>query len=77
MMPPDEIVAELTRNPLLEEIWEIREKHAAKFHYDLKAIFADLRERQKASGRTIIYAPARKIPSVSPVSANIAANAPS
>ncbi len=74
MMPEDEVKAKITRNPLLEEIWEIRAKHAAKFQYDLKAIFRDLRERQKASGRTIIYAPAR--PPLTPTLPLAEANSP-
>lgn len=46
---PDEII---------KELWQIREEHAAKFNYDLDAIFRDLKEQQEKSGRTVFsFAP--------------------
>ncbi|CAN5514604.1 hypothetical protein BH11PLA2_BH11PLA2_09270 [soil metagenome] len=38
----------------IEEIRRYREAHAAKFNYDLDAMFADMQERQRTSGRTIL-----------------------
>jgi hypothetical protein len=31
-----------------------RDAHAARFHYDLDAIFRDLKEQEKNSGRTFV-----------------------
>jgi hypothetical protein len=39
-------------DPIVAEVRAIREKHAAQFGYDIKAIFRSIREQQKASGRT-------------------------
>lgn len=46
---PDEVI---------KELWNIKEEHAAKFNYDLEAIFRDLKERQEKSGRVVVsFAP--------------------
>ena len=39
------------RDPIVEEIRRIREEHAARFNYDLRAIYRDLKEKEKQSGR--------------------------
>ena len=77
MIPIDEIDVAVTPNPLLEELWKIRETHAAKFQYDLAAIVRDLQNRQRDSGRTIIYAPTRTIPPALPEPLDAAATASS
>ena len=47
----DEIVAEVRR---------VRDEHAKKFNYDLDAIIADLRRRERESGRkTVVRRPRR------------------
>jgi hypothetical protein len=33
-------------DPIVEEVRQIREKHAANFDFDLDKIFADLKEKQ-------------------------------
>ena len=39
----------------------VREQNAAKFNYDLKAMFADARKRQKDSGHPVVsFAPKPK-----------------
>ncbi len=49
---------EMTMNdPLVREVREVREKHAARFGYDLKAIFRDIKAQQEASGRTYVTYP--------------------
>ncbi|MDY6780991.1 MAG: hypothetical protein SW833_00265 [Cyanobacteriota bacterium] len=45
------------KDEILEEIYRIREEHAKYFNYDIKAICNDLRQRQTASGRTIVLHP--------------------
>ena len=37
------------KDPIVEEIHKIREKHAAKFHYDLRAIVKYYQNQQKRS----------------------------
>jgi hypothetical protein len=44
---------ELVTDPLLKEIWDYRERYAAKFGYDLHAMCQDLRKREKASGKKL------------------------
>ena len=41
------------KDPLLKEIWEYRERFAAKFGYDIQAMGRDLRQRELASGRKL------------------------
>ncbi|MFC1713631.1 hypothetical protein ACFL6S_08185 [Candidatus Poribacteria bacterium] len=48
------------RDPIVEEIRKAREAHAARFNYDLKAIYRDLKQQQKNSGRTFVSYPSRK-----------------
>jgi len=40
-------------DPIVEEIHKIRQEHAAKFGYDLRAIVRDYQKRQKLSGKKI------------------------
>jgi hypothetical protein len=37
-------------DPIVDEIRRIRDAHAAKFNYDLDAIFRDIKEHEKRSG---------------------------
>ena len=39
---------------IVEETRKIREEHAAKFQFDLKAIFDDLKEQEQASDREVV-----------------------
>ena len=48
-------------DPIIVEVRAIREEHAARFGYDVKAIFKDIRARQEASGRKCVRYPARRI----------------
>jgi hypothetical protein len=41
-------------DPIVAEVREVREKLAAKFGFDVKAIFADLRKRQGSLGGRLI-----------------------
>ena len=41
-------------DPIVAEVRQIREKLAAKFGFDIKAIFADLRQRQGSLGGRVI-----------------------
>lgn len=46
-------------DPIVAEVRRIRGEHAAKFHYDLDAIYRDLKEKEKNSGRTYVRYPPR------------------
>lgn len=55
-MEKDEIVA---------EVRAVREAHAARFEYDLEAIFRDLKEQERQSPREVVaLAPKRLIPTI-------------
>lgn len=47
-------------DPLVEEVRKIRQAHAARFNFDLKAIYNDLKQQEKDSGRTFVSFPARR-----------------
>lgn len=47
------------RDPIVEEIRQLRQQYAARFNHDLKAICQDLRERQKKGGRKVVTLPPR------------------
>jgi len=48
-------------DPIVAEVRRIREEHAAKFKYDLEAIFADLQKREAESDATFMSFPAKRI----------------
>jgi hypothetical protein len=48
-------------DPIVEEARRIREEHAARFDYDLRAIFEDLRRRQQEGGRSVVSFPPRRV----------------
>lgn len=37
------------QDPIIEQIHKIRQEHARKFNYDLRAIYDDLKQREKKS----------------------------
>jgi len=47
-------------DPIVEEIRRVRDAHAARFNYDLNAIFQDIKEREKKSGLKFIQGVARQ-----------------
>jgi hypothetical protein len=38
----------MSEDPIVEEVRRIRQEHAARFDYDLQAIFADLKRTEEA-----------------------------
>lgn len=46
-------------DPIVAEVRKIRDRHAAKFNYDLDAIYRDLKEKEEASGRSYVQYPPR------------------
>ena len=47
-------------DPIVEEVRKIREEHAARFDYDLKKIFEDLKEQERKSGREVLSLPPKQ-----------------
>jgi hypothetical protein len=41
-------------DPIVNEVRKVREAHAAKFNYDLSAICADLKKKEKNSGHPAV-----------------------
>lgn len=47
-------------DPIVEEVRQYREQHAAHFNYDLQAIYQDLKEQEHKSNRAFAsYSPKR------------------
>ena len=50
-------------DPILQELWAMREAEAAKFNFDVDAIFADFERRERESGREFVtFQPNRIVP---------------
>lgn len=49
----------MKHDPIVHEIRTARERHAASFHYDLKAIFADFKRTERARGKEPLPPPQR------------------
>ena len=41
-------------DPIVDEVRKVREAHAARFNYDLSAICADLKKKEKDSGHLLV-----------------------
>ena len=48
-------------DPIIAELRAVRDRHAARFDYDLAAIFRDIGEMQETSGRDYVRYPARRV----------------
>ena len=44
----------MAKDPIVEEVRRIRQQYAARFNYDLAAIFRDLKERQHRGEFTVV-----------------------
>ena len=49
-------------DPIIAEVRTARHAHAARFDYDIAAIFRDIRAMQEDSERTYVRFPARPVP---------------
>jgi hypothetical protein len=47
-------------DPIVEEVRRARDAHAARFNYDLDAIFQDIKEQEKKSGHKFVAGVARQ-----------------
>ena len=46
-------------DPIVDEIHRIREENCKKFNYDLRAIFQDIKEKEKKHKNRLVPAPAK------------------
>jgi hypothetical protein len=45
-------------DPIVDEVRKVRDAHAARFQYDLDAIFHDIKDQESQSGRSFVtFAP--------------------
>jgi len=56
-MPPDDIIA---------EIRAFRDAYAERFNYDMRAMYLDLKEQERISGRRYVSLPRKRIPPAKP-----------
>ncbi|MBI3467881.1 MAG: hypothetical protein HY000_33150 [Planctomycetes bacterium] len=47
-------------DPIVDEVRRVRDAHAARFNYDLEAIFQDIKDQERKSGRKFVSFPPRK-----------------
>jgi hypothetical protein len=48
------------KDPIVEEVRRVRERHAAKYGYNLNAICQALKEEQRRSRRKVVSFPPKK-----------------
>jgi len=58
-------------DPIIAELRAVRDAHAARFGYDISAIFRDIRERQEKSGREYVRFPARRLDGQTTIPKNV------
>ena len=49
----------MQNDPIVDEVRKVRDAHAAKFNYDLDAIYRDLKAQELAGGRRFVRFPPR------------------
>lgn len=47
-------------DPIVDEVRRVRDAHAARFNYDLDAIFQDIKKRERESGLVFMQGVARQ-----------------
>jgi len=63
-------------DPIVDEVRRVRDAHAARFNYDLDAIFQDIKKREKESGLVFVQGVARQ-PALQPTGAAVSVPASS
>jgi hypothetical protein len=48
-------------DPIVEEVRRVRDIHAARFNYDLDAIFRDIKQEEKKSGHKFVAGASRPV----------------
>ena len=41
-------------DPIVDEVRRVRDAYAARFNYDLRAIYRDLKQQEKRNGRKVV-----------------------
>ena len=54
------------KDPIVEEVRKGRDAYAKRFNYDLDAIYRDLKEKERRSGRLVVPCPAKKTAATGP-----------
>ena len=49
------------KDPIVEEVRVARQKHAARFNFDLRRIAEDLRAKEQQSGRNVVSFPPKPV----------------
>ena len=52
---------ETQTDPIIDELRAVRDEHAARFNYDVEAIFRDIEAQQEVSGREYVRLPPRRV----------------
>lgn len=47
------------KDPIVEDVRKSRDAYAKRFNYDLDAIYRDLKEKERRSGRVVAPCPAK------------------
>jgi len=50
----------MQHDPIIEELRRIKEEHAARYNYDVRAMGKALQEEQERSGAEVVSLPRRK-----------------
>ncbi len=48
------------KDEIVEEVRKVRDEYAAKFNYDLDAIYTDIKEQEKKTRRKVVSLPPKK-----------------
>jgi hypothetical protein len=59
----------MTYDTLVDEVRAVREAYAKRLDYDPQAIFEDIKEQEKKSGRELVSAPPRRMGTAEPARA--------
>jgi len=49
----------MDKDPILEELHRVREEYAARFNYDLQAMYQDLKAREARGEFVVVHRPPR------------------
>ena len=52
----------MLNDPIVEEIRKIRDEHAARFNYDIDAIFEDIKRSEQELGLPLVTLPPNRAP---------------
>lgn len=51
----------MIKDPVVEEVRQLRDEYAKQFNYDLEAIYRDLKAQEKKSGRKYVSLPPKRL----------------